>query len=84
MGNTLTAWESEEAARNALSGDAHKEAMKASFAQHGLGVSAWTSWWSNGKSNARWQRCNDCGAFAKVDDNLQCGCGASLEEPPYF
>ena len=42
-GVTVTAWEDMVSAKNAVAGEAHKEAMKAFFATGGLGASAWTS-----------------------------------------
>jgi steroid delta-isomerase-like uncharacterized protein len=84
IGTTLTAWEDMQAAQAAVSGPTHKEAMAAAFAKNGLGVSAWTSFWSEGQINSRWQRCFTCGAFAKYTQTGKCGCGAELDEPVHF
>lgn len=84
IGTTLTAWENMQAAQEAVSGPTHKEAMAAAFAKNGLGVSAWTSFWSEGQINSRWQRCFACGVFSKYTQTGKCGCGAELDEPVHF
>lgn len=85
-GITLTAWESMEAAKAATSASAHTAAMKAFNQQNGLGVSAWTSFWTTAKINHRLKRCDSCGRMSTVSDDLMCSaCDASLgEEPPFF
>lgn len=73
-----------QAAQVAVSGPTHKEAMATAFAKNGLGVSAWTSIWTEGQINSRWQRCFECGAFSKFAESGKCSCGAELDEPVYF
>ena len=83
-GMTVTAWEDMESAKTATQGPAHSAAMKAFFEPNGIGVSAWTSFWTDGQLNTRWQRCGDCGSMAVVNSELKCKCGAAIPEPPWF
>ena len=84
-GVTLTAWEDMESAKTAVQGSAHADAMKAFFDPGGLGVSAWTSLWTEGQLNTRWQRCDACEKMAVVTAEGTCKCGAALPEaPPYL
>ena len=72
---TLTAWEGMEAAKKAVAGSTHKLAMQAFFEQDGLGESAWTSFWTDGQLNKRWQRCGECKNMTIVTDSQTCKCG---------
>lgn len=81
---TVTAWEDMASAKNAVQGKSHSAAMKAMFARNGLGVSAWTSLWTDGQINTRWQRCEKCGNMAVVTSELKCKCGVPISEPPWF
>lgn len=83
-GATVTAWEDMESAKAAVQGPAHTAAMKAFFEPHGLVASGWTSFWTDGQLNTRWQRCGECGSMAVVTSELKCRCGASIEEPAWF
>ena len=83
-GVTVTAWEDMESAKAAVQGAAHAESMKAVFEPNGIGVSVWTSFWTDGQLNPRWQRCGDCGSMAVVNSELKCKCGATIPEPPWF
>lgn len=83
-GVTVTAWEDMESAKAATQGPAHAAAMKAFFEPNGIGVSAWTSFWTDGQLNTRWQRCGECGSMAVVNSELKCKCGATIDEPPWF
>lgn len=83
-GVTVTAWEDMESAKAAVQGPAHGDGMKAVFEPNGLGVSVWTSFWTDGQLNPRWQRCSECGSMAVVNSELKCKCGAAIDEPPWF
>lgn len=83
-GVTVTAWEDMESAKAAVQGPAHSASMKAVFEPNGLGVSVWTSFWTDGQLNTRWQRCGECGSMAVVNSELKCKCGAAIPEPPWF
>lgn len=83
-GFTVTAWETEEALRSALSKH-HAEAMRDLFAgDYVAGV--WTSVWSPTRLNRIWTRCTACGSLEDVnDDHRSCGrCGADLPVRPAF
>ena len=81
---TLTAWEDMEAAKNAVAGSTHKLAMQAFFEQDGLGESAWTSFWTDGQLNKRWQRCGECKNMTIVTDSQTCKCGAPLTNSAWY
>jgi len=81
---TLTAWEDLQSAKAAVQGEAHRKAIDAFFAKDGLAASAWTSLWTDGQLNTRWQRCDACGSMAAVTSGLSCKCGAGIEEPAWF
>jgi steroid delta-isomerase-like uncharacterized protein len=83
-GVTLTAWEDMGSAKAAVQSPAHLAAMKAVFEPGGIGVSVWTSFWTDGQLNTRWQRCGTCGGMAVVNSQLQCKCGAAVPESPWF
>jgi steroid delta-isomerase-like uncharacterized protein len=85
-GTTLTAWEDMDSAKAAVTGKAHSAAMKAFFAPDGIGDSGWTSFWTEGRMNARLMRCAECGVMAMLSaEDQTCACGAALPEPaPYL
>jgi len=82
-GMTVTAWEDMESAKRALQSDAHRAATRA-FYKEGLGRSVWTSLWTEGQLNVRWQRCDGCGNMSVVSTSLRCKCGEGLAEPPWL
>ena len=83
-GFTVTAWESEDAMRAALSGH-HAEAMRDLFAG-GFVASVWTSVWQPTRVNRIWVRCVACGKLEDAsDDHRAChGCGSELPTRPLF
>lgn len=83
-GFTVTAWESEDALRAALSKH-HAEAMRELFAEDFV-ASVWTSVWAPTRMNRLWVRCTSCAALQDVnDDHRVCtACGATLPERPAF
>jgi quinol monooxygenase YgiN len=83
-GFTVTAWESEDALRRALSGN-HARAMRELFAENFVG-SVWTSVWMPSRLNRIWVRCPACTSLEDVnDDHRSCrGCGAELPVRPLF
>ncbi|MFT5111552.1 MAG: steroid delta-isomerase-like uncharacterized protein [Parasphingorhabdus sp.] len=83
-GITLTAWENMESAKQAVQGEAHKTAMQAMFAKHGLASGGWTSMLTDGKFNNRLLRCDECGELFSYTDIAICKCSATHSEGAYF
>ncbi len=83
-GFTVTAWESEDAMRAALSGH-HAQSMRDLFAGDYV-ASVWTSVWQPTRVNRLWVRCLTCGKLEDVNDNHRAclGCGAELPARPSF
>lgn len=83
-GFTVTAWESEEAMKRALSKH-HAVAMRELFGEDFV-ASVWTSVWTPTRINRIWVRCTACASLEDVsDDHRACGaCGAALPERPAF
>jgi hypothetical protein len=83
-GFTVTAWETEDAMRAALSGH-HAEAMRDLFAGDFV-ASVWTSVWQPTRINRIWVRCAACRKLEAVDDDHRActACGAELPVRPAF
>jgi hypothetical protein len=83
-GFTVTAWETEDAMKHALSGH-HAVAMKALFGEAFV-ASVWTSVWTPTRINRLWVRCPACGALEDVsDDHRKCTkCEAPMPERPAY
>ena len=82
-GVTLTAWEDMTSAKRAVQSEPHRAAMRA-LHDEGLGESIWTSFWTEGQLNVRWQRCRACERISAVSAGLHCKCGETLSEPPWL
>lgn len=83
-GFTVTAWESEDAMKRALSGH-HAVAMKELFEEDFV-ASVWTSVWTPTRVNRLWVRCQECRTLEDVsDDHRECSqCGAGLPDRPAY
>lgn len=81
---TITAWESEQAARQVMRQQLHQDAVKRFFAED-FGAAAHTGVWSVHHLNPRWQRCPACRRMTDADDRDTCDCGQQLPQaPPYW
>lgn len=83
-GFTVTAWESEESMRAALSKH-HAEAMRDLFAGEYV-ASVWKSVWRPTRVNRLWVRCTACKALGDASDNARAcaACGATLPDRPTY
>jgi quinol monooxygenase YgiN len=83
-GFTVTAWETEEAMREALSGN-HAQAMRELFADDFV-ASVWTSVWKPTRVNRLWVRCTACASLqdASADPETCTACGAELPPRPAY
>ena len=83
-GFTVTAWETEDAMRAALSRH-HAEAMR-ELLEDDFVAGVWTSVWTPTRMNRLWVRCTDCHALENVnDDHRTCtACGSTLPTRPAF
>lgn len=83
-GFTVTAWETEDAMRSALSKH-HAEAMRELLGDDFVG-SVWTSVWKPGRINRIWVRCLGCAGLEDVsDDHRTCSqCSVDLPTRPLF
>jgi steroid delta-isomerase-like uncharacterized protein len=80
---TITAWESEDAARQVMRSAAHKAAVKRFFTDD-FGAALGTGVWRVHHLNPLWVRCSGC---AQVIDRARddvCPCGQPLPEPPSY
>ena len=81
---TVTAWEDAESPRALKRGGTHLEATKKFFGTE-LAAGGFTSVWVAERFNATLVRCTGCGRMTDYDKvNGQCGCGATLPEPPPY
>jgi steroid delta-isomerase-like uncharacterized protein len=78
---TITAWESEEAARQVMRQSLHREAVKRFFTED-FGAALHTGVWSAPRLNALWLRCPACAAVVDAAITGTCTCGEVLPEPP--
>ena len=83
-GFTVTAWESEDAMRRALS-QHHAEAMAELFADDFV-ASVWTSVWQPTRVNRLWVRCPACSTLQDAsEDPPRCSaCDAELPQRPSY
>lgn len=80
---TITAWESEDAARQVMRSAAHKAAVKRFFTDD-FGAALGTGVWRVHHLNPLWVRCSGC---AQVIDRARddvCPCGQPFPEPPSY
>jgi steroid delta-isomerase-like uncharacterized protein len=78
---TITAWESEDAIKQAMRNSLHAGAIKRFFTED-FCAAVGTGIWSPGHLNPLWVRCASC---ARVTDRAQagsCACGQPLPESP--
>jgi steroid delta-isomerase-like uncharacterized protein len=78
---TITAWESEDAIKQAMRNNLHTGAIKRFFTED-FGAAVGTGIWSVHHLNPLWVRCPSC---ARVTDRAQaasCTCGQQLPESP--
>jgi steroid delta-isomerase-like uncharacterized protein len=80
---TITAWESEEAARQIVEQPIHKQAVTRFFSED-FGAAVHTAVWSAGRVNALWVRCPDCTSVIDAGTRDICGCGHRLTDRPLF
>jgi steroid delta-isomerase-like uncharacterized protein len=80
---TITAWESEQAARQVMRQPIHQEAVKRFFTQD-FGAAVHTGVWSAHHLNSLWVRCPACRRVADATAGDTCDCGHRLPEAPQY
>jgi steroid delta-isomerase-like uncharacterized protein len=81
---TITAWESEQAARQVMGKRLHQEAVKRFFSED-FAAAVHTEVWSAGRLNPLWVRCPACRRLTDAATAEVCECGRRLPEaPPYW
>jgi steroid delta-isomerase-like uncharacterized protein len=79
---TITAWESEAAARQIMRQELHREGVRRFFAED-LGVAVHTGVWTVGHLNPLWVRCSSCGRPGDPSrSGGVCACGSRLPQSP--
>jgi steroid delta-isomerase-like uncharacterized protein len=80
---TITAWESEEAARQVMEQPIHKQAVKRFFSED-FGAAVHTAVWTAGRVNALWVRCPQCAIVIDAGTHDSCSCGHRFTSRPLF
>jgi steroid delta-isomerase-like uncharacterized protein len=80
---TITAWESEQAARQVMRQPIHREGVRQFFAED-LGAAVHTSVWSVHHLGPVWLRCPSCRRVSDAAAGDTCDCGRQLPQPPPY
>ena len=80
---TITAWESEQAARQVMRQRLHQGAVKRFFTED-WGVAVHTGVWSAHHLNPLWLRCSSCRKVTDATASDTCDCGQQLPQSPQY
>jgi steroid delta-isomerase-like uncharacterized protein len=80
---TITAWESEQVARQVMRQRLHQGAVKRFFTQD-WGVAVHTGMWSAHHLNPLWLRCPSCRKVTDATAGDTCDCGQQLPQSPQY